>query len=477
MLKKTEKNYDLNSDLLGIGFQTLKESIVNENNCVLCGLCASLCPRIEMNEVSPLLLEYDPECSMCFRYCTRTHFPMDIVEKEIFNEGTKKDILIGYHRALLTGKSTDEQINNQAQNGGMVSSLLINALEKGFIDGALLTAREPDWKPKPIIARTSEEILSAMGSKYTIAPSLLTYREAIDKYHLKNLAFVGMPCQIRAVRKLQLYPPLSESFGQISLIIGLYCSANFSDDLLHEYIKKNLNLSLNNIKKMDISKGKFILTKEDGVILKIPLKEILPYKWPGCETCKDYTAELADISIGSVGAQSDDWNSIIIRTKRGEEMFNDAIKSKKIMTSPEVQKSQIEKASLRKKLEKIKINGEIIKALNYLNVSDIQIRIYGNLVSLSESPLELLKKALDINDDTLLENLNSLMKRGWIYKNNGYYYPNNPKVVLEKEIRAYQEEFKRQIEEVRQKALIPLKKMFLRNNSERLELNDFLDYP
>ncbi|MHA1242912.1 MAG: coenzyme F420 hydrogenase/dehydrogenase beta subunit N-terminal domain-containing protein [Promethearchaeota archaeon] len=202
-MKNQVKNY-LQTNDIDIGFQALNDLVIDKQNCVFCGACISLCPRIGMNEKEPKLLEYDPECSTCFRYCPRTYFPTEMFEKELFNGDANKSYSIGHYQKLMAAKSNDETVLRRAQNGGVVSSLLIHALESGLIDGVLLTDKDDKWFPKPVIARTPDEILSCVGSKYTISPTLITYREAIREFKLEKLAFVGVPCQIHAVRKLQL---------------------------------------------------------------------------------------------------------------------------------------------------------------------------------------------------------------------------------------------------------------------------------
>src|SRR5256885_7156503 len=45
---------------------------------------------------------------------------------------------------------------------------------------------------------------------------------------------------------------------------------------------------------------------------------------PECHHCGDFTAELADISCGGVAAM--DWTITILRSKRGEELFDDMVR-------------------------------------------------------------------------------------------------------------------------------------------------------
>ena len=56
------------------------------------------------------------------------------------------------------------------QDGGLVSAILLYALERDIIDAALVSYLEGDgstWKAKPGVARTKEDIIASAGSRYT----------------------------------------------------------------------------------------------------------------------------------------------------------------------------------------------------------------------------------------------------------------------------------------------------------------------
>ena len=124
-----EKNQVVNylqSNFLGKGFQELRDQVINNQNCVLCGTCTSICPRIGLDETEPTLIEYDPECSTCFRYCPQTYFPDEMFEKELFPENVTTSFTLGSYQKLIAARSKDETVLRTAQNGGVVSSLLIH---------------------------------------------------------------------------------------------------------------------------------------------------------------------------------------------------------------------------------------------------------------------------------------------------------------------------------------------------------------
>ena len=106
-------------------------------------------------------------CGVCLRVC-----PGHEVDYAALNEAAfgrqPEDPVIGHYLNCYTGHAADDDIRYNSSSGGMVSALLIHALEEGVITGALVTRMNPEkpLEPQPFIARTRKEILSAAGSKY-----------------------------------------------------------------------------------------------------------------------------------------------------------------------------------------------------------------------------------------------------------------------------------------------------------------------
>ena len=465
----------LQSNFLGVGFQELNDLVINNQNCVLCGACISLCPRIGMNKKEPELIDNDPECSTCFRYCSRTYFPEDIIKRELFHGNVKKSYPLGFYQKLVAAKSTESQVLKVAQNGGVVSSLLIHALESGLIDGVILTDKDENWVPKPVIARTSGEILSYAGSKYTITPTLSIYKDAVNEFKLKKLAFVGLPCQIQSVRKLQLFSPLSKDYGKFTLIIGLYCYSNYSYDLMTKFVQGELGLPLKNVEKIDISKGKFYVYMKDGSSKAVPIQKTKKFTWSSCQYCKDYSAEIADISVGSVGAVKSDWNSVILRTEVGTKLFNNTVKAKEIITSNEVEIVKIEKESLRKKTQLAQIDKEILSPLQLLNSSEFEIRTYLTLMSLGSADESILSKVMKVDINTIKAALKNLKQRQWIIGTNGSYNTVNPTLVINNEINILRNNFFEKIEKLKSETLPNLETIYAQNNFKYLRYDDDLN--
>lgn len=243
-------------------------------------------------------------------------------------------MVLGTYKEVVTARSTDKQIQKIAQDGGIVSALFCYALDEKIIDGAVVAGPgEELWKPEPMVAMTSDEILAAAGTKYTFSPNVWMLKQAVRQYGLEKVGTVAIPCQTMGIRKMQSYP-----FGvrfladKIALLTGIFCMENFPKTSLETFIAEKMGISMDLVEKMDIGKGKFIVHTQDGE-LSIPLKETHGYEQNGCKVCLDYVAELADVATGSVGSP-DGWSTVFTRTDAGETIFKAAVDAGLIETKP-----------------------------------------------------------------------------------------------------------------------------------------------
>jgi coenzyme F420 hydrogenase subunit beta len=139
-------------------------------------------------------------------------------------------------------------------------------------------------------------------------------------------AFVGVPCQIQALRKT------NELVGKFkdTISIGLFCRENWSFSCMRALVEDDYGVKLDSIEKFDIKKGKLKLLHGNETTF-IPLKETHPYVRINCQICLDFSAELSDISVGAVGTPKE-WSTVIVRTKKGEELVEGAKKEGYIET-------------------------------------------------------------------------------------------------------------------------------------------------
>ncbi len=304
-------------------FELDLEAVFNDR-CTFCGACAVVCDNVKMDEKADLP-RIDQVCRstcvMCHELCPRGSLDIESIEKSVFGE-QRTDLAMGVYKKIVQARSKDSDIVKRAQSGGFVSSLLISALEQGIIDCAIVTNSEltKDERAQPVVVDSKEGILAASGSKYTPVPAVLGLRDAIDQGYQK-IGFVGLPCHIEGLRKLQTSQYDITGVNRVSLVIGLLCSKSYSYNEFMQVAKAEVGNE--KIRKYDIKGSKFYIYTDENTYT-IPLKNLKPAARTACEVCIDYSAELADLSAGSVGAP-DGYSSVIIRSERGLQAFKSGV--------------------------------------------------------------------------------------------------------------------------------------------------------
>jgi len=325
----------------------LKSRVWDEEICSGCGACIAVCPadalyfEIGTNSLHPQSNNYcksavdDVPCGACYEVCPR------VDEKHLG--------LLGDYLEITAGKA--EFDIPKKQSGGAVTALLANALDIGLLD-AVVTVTEDLWtlKPHSTIITKSEALIAKAGSRYNWwIPLISSLKEAVVKKKYRNIAVVGVPCVVQAVRKMletdnQLVDPYKKS---IRFVLGLFCTESFDyDKLIVDKLKSEYALEPMKVCRIDV-KGKLEITCNDGTQYVIPLADLQETVRLGCSICTDFTAIKADISAGSVGSP-EGYTTIIVRTLVGQHILDSAVANKKLTIGGEVDIVAIEKLAKKK---------------------------------------------------------------------------------------------------------------------------------
>ena len=299
-------------------YEDLEARIIDVGQCTVCGACITACPdsHIKLVNNKPKRLKRTMDCVGCHTcydacYMLRHDLIKDI-EGSIVGRGRKESI--GLYRRIVAARTKDTEIERKCQNGGVVTTLLLYALDSGLIDGALVVGRDA-WAPVACIARTRDEIIRAVGSKYGVVPVLKELRAAVIDHGLSRICVVGSPCHIQSIRYLKHKGlPLASS---VKLTIGLFCRENYEYACIVEKIRAN-GVDISQVDKLDVSDTFNIYAA--GSKLSFPVTEAKSCVPRHCLICQDFAAELADIAIGSAGSP-EGWSTVIIRTQEGEKVF------------------------------------------------------------------------------------------------------------------------------------------------------------
>jgi len=336
------------------GFSALQEEIISTGLCTDCGTCVAVCPNniITMNyetEEPELTGECATRCQLCYEICPGKDISLPELNKVAFGrEPNAGENLLGVAQVFLKGHAVDPEIRGAGAAGGVISALLIYALEKGIIDTAVVTgmSTEQPWRVAPKIATSREEILANAQSRYAIVPTNSIIKEALAANGGK-LGAAGLPCHVHGLRKIQAAGRPKPINKAIKLIIGLFCASNTNYRGTEHMVEELLNVPLEQVAKVEFRGGEypghFQVTTKDGDLVRLTavggMMGLAGFYRDRCQMCYDYPAELADISVGDYfhpdmksGVQG--WSVIIARSDTGRQIVEEAQAANYLHTEP-----------------------------------------------------------------------------------------------------------------------------------------------
>lgn len=259
-------------------------------------------------------------CTLCTRACPRFRSWEPEIDTHLFGREREVAEVAGIAGEVVLARATDPVLAAAGQDGGLVSAILVWALEHDRVDAALVSYLEGDgssWRAVPGVARTREEVLASAGSRYTYSANPLAYPEALAA-GAERIALVGMGCQA-SVPGAMAARRAGKVARRLSLTIGLLCSKTFDDAIYPELFEAGYGIARADIVKTNV-KGAFQIWTRDGEYHEVPLSETRRWTRTGCLSCPDFAAEHADISAGGIGAFGD-WTLTLVRTEKGRELL------------------------------------------------------------------------------------------------------------------------------------------------------------
>ncbi len=323
------------------------QKVIDKGLCTRCGACVGL---------SNGKITFEDKTG---KYLPKIHEPLTKEEGErIWNACSGKDVdwpalttmsfpenkevhpYLGAYRELNIGFATDFAVRRAAGSAGVITTTLIYLLEHGLVDGAVVLGmddREP-WHNKPYIATTKEEILNGAQSKYTISSNneLLGEIEAFEG----KLAYVGLPCQVHSIRKLQAAN--DPAVRNIAYIIAPYCGLNLHFSSVTSFLRAHGAKDHTKIKDLRFREGEWPghmrVEMTDGKVMELRkffANYLIPFHiMKRCWYCIDGSNEFADISVGDAWApvyeeRGKGFSIVVSRSEKGtnllHQMKNDGV--------------------------------------------------------------------------------------------------------------------------------------------------------
>jgi len=339
-------------------FKQMMNEVVEFGSCCECGTCVLVCPHNVIDyvdgkpkQVAKATAPHDfcgisegIGCDVCAQVCPRLGIrEFDLRDVILPKEPGVYEGVFGRYRRIVAARCKDPEILARCQDGGVVTAMLCHGLREGRFDGAVVSAADESMPaaPKPRVVTTVPDAIASASSWYTYCPNNLALADA-ERMGLKQVCFVGVPCQITPTRKIQLADPtflnngrkkekhierqtkFLKGFGEnVVFTVGLLCTEVFTyEGLMVQKIQNEMGIALTDVRKFNV-KGKVLVYKKDGEVVEMSLHRAQEYARPECHHCGDFSAELADISCGGVACM--DWTITILRTAKGEQFFDDMV--------------------------------------------------------------------------------------------------------------------------------------------------------
>jgi coenzyme F420-reducing hydrogenase beta subunit len=344
----------------------------DSEKCVLCGLCSRVCEELvgvsainfqnrgtERGVGTPYgeLSEDCIGCGACALVCPtnavserRNIFPVTPQDNRDIEDGFLKgepDDDLGLFNELFAAETKIE-----GQDGGVVTALLARGIETGLLDAAVVVLNREIYGAKAALVDDIQGITAAKGTKYMRVPVMPRLIDALKKGK-RRIAVVGTPCQIRVIRKLQHKGYFNNEFADAEIfLLGLFCFESFDYRDLRTHTKELLGIDLDEADKIQIAKGKYIVTHE-GRDYSCSVRELENEVREGCRFCGDLVSRLADISIGSIGSPNG-CSTVIVRSDRGKRLLEGVQFTRREMNRDEIIKlARLKRRNADKNFQKI----------------------------------------------------------------------------------------------------------------------------
>ncbi len=272
------------------------------------------------------------ECGLCDTYyihyvseaCAFINQQIPALEEQAHGRSRdlerEDDLYFGVHDQMMAARKI-EPIPG-AQWTGIVSTIAIQMLENGLVEGVVCVQNSPDdrFQPQPVIARNRAEILAAKVNKPTLSPNL-SVLEQVANSGMKRLLVIGVGCQIQALRAVEKELGLEKLY-----VLGTPCTDNVSRAGLQKFLETTSRSPETVVYYEFMQDFNVHFKHEDGSTELVPFfglntKELKDVFAPSCLSCFDYVNSLADLVVGYMGAPFG-WQWIVVRNPRGQEMLD-----------------------------------------------------------------------------------------------------------------------------------------------------------
>ncbi|GMH45828.1 hypothetical protein BSKO_13791 [Bryopsis sp. KO-2023] len=287
-----------------------------KENCSRCGLCDTY-----------YVAKVKEACAFLGEGMSKIDHLEEKVHGRRRNLSDMDDVHFGVHQEMLYAKNTPPV--EGAQWTGIITQIAIEMLESGKVEAVVCVQSDENdrFKPKPVVARTREDILASKGVKPSLSPNLdvLATVEALD---VKSLLFIGVGCQVQALRSIEKYLSLEKLY-----VLGTNCVDNGTRQGLDKFLKTASETPETALHYEFMQDYRVHIKHTDGHFeyipyFSLPANDLNDVIAPSCYSCFDYPNALADLVVGYMGVPYKGVNMtahpqyVTVRNGRGQELID-----------------------------------------------------------------------------------------------------------------------------------------------------------
>jgi len=258
----------------------------------------------------------------------------EVVHGRRRNESAENDeAMFGVTQDIFYATNTRPQAG--VQWTGIVTEMALRALEEGVVEGVICTSAEENDRlaAKPILATTRDEVLSSGGVKPCYSPTLSVLEE-VEARGLKRIMFIGVGCQVQALRSIESALGLEKLY-----VVGTNCTDNGDREGLDKFLKAASSSPETVVGYEFMQDYRVHLKHTKGSTIENDYEEVPYFCLPSnhlahgvigepCRSCFDYTNGLADVVVGYMAVP---WRRmemtkhatyVTVRNDRGREMVD-----------------------------------------------------------------------------------------------------------------------------------------------------------
>lgn len=337
-------------------------TIVKNNLCIGCGLCAVICPegllKMQFNHFG----EYNPiqnedcikECGLCGKVCPFAdgNDNEDSIGKIFYGktDGISHSQETGYYLNCFAGYAPSTR--GRGASGGMATWLLSTLLKEKIVDYVIAVVPEdnPDQLFKFVILHTPESVLSSTGSVYYPVELSGVLKEIQTKPG--RYAIIGLPCFIKAIRLATQKNRILKD--RICITLGLVCG-QLKNKHFTDYIAYLAGVKKGELRQIHY-RGKspdtpasnyfYTFTRKNGTTERFfwdnGISAVWMNRWftlNSCNYCDDIFAECADVTfmdawLPEYSKERQGTNLVLVRTRLVQDVIDNGINNGEVRLDP-----------------------------------------------------------------------------------------------------------------------------------------------